>query len=268
MAPKEPEDGRTSHPLLRLVDPANVPAHTAIIMDGNGRWATSRGLARIEGHKAGIEAVREAVKAASNLGITHLTLYAFSIENWKRPKMEVQALFALLKRFLAAETDRLLENGIRFRTIGRLDDLPKDAQAEIRRVEELTRHGKRTLTLALSYGGRTEIADACSALIREAVERGRPGPVTPEDVARHLYAPDLPDPDLLIRTSGEYRVSNFLLWQIAYTEVAILDVLWPDFKQEHFYEAVLDFQRRERRYGGVPAGEGRNSKIEGPRYGT
>ena len=246
-APSEKEP----HPLLRLVDPQNIPGHVAIIMDGNGRWATARGLPRIEGHKAGIEAVKDAVTAASNLGVRNLTLYAFSMENWKRPQPEVHALFRLLHKFLTDEAHRLLENGIRLRSIGRLEDLPARNQKLIRDLEEKTRDGKWTLTLALSYGGRTEIADACGALLKERLAAGNGGPVQPEELGRHLYAPDLPDPDLLIRTSGEYRISNFLLWQIAYAELVILDVLWPDFREQHFYEAVLDFQRRDRRYGGV-----------------
>lgn len=248
---------KESHPLLRLVDPKRVPGHVAIIMDGNGRWAKSRGLARIEGHKAGIEAVREAIAAASNLGVNHLTLYAFSMENWKRPTAEVRALFTLLERFIKSESHEILERDIRFRTIGRIDDLPSKTQRMLRALSEKTADAKSwTLTLALSYGGRTEIADACDAIVRETLEGARKGPVTEEEVRRHLYAMDLPDPDLLIRTSGEYRVSNFLLWQIAYTELAILDILWPDFKEQHFYEAVLDYQRRERRYGGVSVADG------------
>jgi undecaprenyl diphosphate synthase len=245
------------HPLLRLVDPQNVPGHVAIIMDGNGRWATSRGLPRIEGHKAGIEAVKDAVTAASNLGVRNLTLYAFSMENWKRPQPEVHALFRLLHKFLTDESHRLVENGIRLRTIGRVEDLPARNQRLIRDLEENTRDGKWTLTLALSYGGRTEIADACGSLLKERLAAGDGRPVLPEELGRHLYAPDMPDPDLLIRTSGEYRISNFLLWQIAYAELVILDVLWPDFREQHFYEAVLDFQRRDRRYGGVTASGGR-----------
>jgi undecaprenyl diphosphate synthase len=240
------------HPLLRLVDPDRVPVHVAIIMDGNGRWAKARGLARIEGHRAGIEAVKQAVSAASNLGVRHLTLYAFSVENWKRPASEVRALFQLLQQFLRSEAKKIEENRIRFRTIGRTSDLPRAVQKLLSSLEERTRNsGGCTLTLALSYGGRSEIADACSAIAKATLEGRRSGPVTEEEVARHLYAPDLPDPDLLIRTSGEYRVSNFLLWQIAYTELSILDLFWPDFKEDHFYEAVLDYQRRERRYGGV-----------------
>ena len=248
----KPTDKQEPHPLLRLVDSERVPLHVAIIMDGNGRWAKARGLARIEGHKAGIEAVRQAVSAASNLGVRHLTLYAFSVENWKRPASEVRALFKLLQQFLTSEARKIEENRIRFRTIGRTADLPKPVRTLLSSLESRTRNaGGCTLTLALSYGGRTEIADACDALVREALAKGQMERVSEEDVARNLYAPDLPDPDLLIRTSGEYRVSNFLLWQIAYTELAILDLFWPDFKEEHFYEAVLDYQRRERRYGGV-----------------
>ena len=251
----KPSDKPEAHPLLRLVDPERVPVHVAIIMDGNGRWAKARGLQRMEGHKAGIEAVRQAVSAASNLGVRYLTLYAFSVENWKRPATEVRALFQLLQRFLRSEAESIMKNGVRFRTIGRTDDLPPSVKKLLREMEAKTAHaGGCTLTLALSYGGRTEIADACDGLVREALAGRLTAKVTEEDVARHLYAPDLPDPDLLIRTSGEYRVSNFLLWQIAYAELAILDIFWPDFTEEHFYEAVLDYQRRERRYGGVSPG--------------
>ena len=240
------------HPLIRLVDQNNVPAHVAIIMDGNGRWAKARGYPRIEGHRAGIEAVKSAVQAAQDLGVKYLTLYAFSVENWKRPEAEVKALFQLLRRFLKSQAKRMEETKVRFRSIGRRQDLPKDVRALLDRFEEETKNATGlTLTLALSYGGRTEIADACSLLVADAVKSGRSGPVTTDMIAARLYAPDLPDPDLLIRTSGEFRVSNFLLWQIAYAEITILDVFWPDFKKEHFYEAVLDYQRRERRYGGI-----------------
>jgi len=252
------QDKHEPHPLLRLVDPDRVPLHVAIIMDGNGRWAKARGLQRIEGHKAGIEAVRQVLSAASNLGVRYLTLYAFSVENWKRPAAEVRALFHLLQQFLKSEAKNLEKNRIRFRTIGRTSDLPKTVQHLLSTLEARTENsGGCTLTLALSYGGRSEIADACQALVQETLSKKRVGRISEEDVAKHLYAPDLPDPDLLIRTSGEFRVSNFLLWQIAYTELAILDIYWPDFKEEHLYEAVLDYQRRERRYGGVSAsGEG------------
>ncbi len=238
--------------LLREIDPSRVPRHVAIIMDGNGRWANGRGLPRIEGHRAGIEAVRRAVEAARDLNIEYLTLYAFSMENWKRPKTEIRALFQLLRRYLKEEQNRILKENIRFRAIGRLSDLPPDVQRLLRQlIEQSEGNTGRNLTLALSYGGRTEIADACSRLLSEALASGRTGSFTPEEIASHMYAPELPDPDLLIRTSGEFRVSNFLLWQIAYTEVAILDIFWPEFGKEDFYEAVLDYQQRDRRYGGV-----------------
>jgi undecaprenyl diphosphate synthase len=246
------DTGKEPHPLLRLVDPLRVPSHVAIIMDGNGRWAGARGLPRIEGHRAGIEAVRRVISAAREIGIQHLTLYAFSVENWKRPRAEIRALFSLLQRFVVAESKTILENRIRFRTIGRTRDLPPNVQKHLKDLEEKSRGGTWTLTLALSYGARSEIADACDSIVRESLAGRRRGRVTEEDVARHLYAPDLPDPDLLIRTSGEYRISNFLLWQIAYAELVILDIYWPDFAEEHLFEAVLDYQRRERRYGGVP----------------
>jgi len=240
------------HPMLRLVDRQRTPEHVGIIMDGNGRWAKARGLVRIEGHKAGIDGVKAAVEAAQDLKLKYLTLYAFSVENWKRPASEVRALFQLLSRYIDQEHKRILDTGIRFRVIGRIADLPKGPRAKLEKLIEETRDAEgMTLTLALSYGGRTEIADACDTIVRRTLAGEREGPVTEAEFARHLYAPDLPDPDLLIRTSGEYRVSNFLLWQIAYSELVILDILWPDFREEHFIEAVLDFQRRERRYGGV-----------------
>lgn len=243
---------RVPHPLIRLIDPKRIPRHVAVIMDGNGRWAKSRGLPRIEGHKAGIEAVKAAVEAALELKLGYLTLYAFSVENWKRPPLEVAALFRLLSHYLASESKRILERDIRFRVIGRIRDLNPAVRGKLNRMMAQTERARgMTLTLALSYGGRTELADACTGLVEASLSGLRTGPVTVDEVAARLYAPDLPDPDLLIRTSGEFRVSNFLLWQIAYAELCILDVLWPDFREPHFYEAVLDFQRRERRYGGV-----------------
>ena len=262
------DPNKESHPLLRLVDPGRVPAHVAIIMDGNGRWAGARGLPRIEGHRAGIEAVRRAISAAREIGVKYLTLYAFSVENWKRPRAEVRALFSLLQRFVVAESRTIMENHIRFRTIGRTADLPPKVQKLLHDLEDTSRGGTWTLTLALSYGGRSEIADACETLVRESLEGRRHGRVTEEDIARRLYAPDLPDPDLLIRTSGEYRISNFLLWQIAYAELVILDIFWPDFKEEHLYEAVLDYQRRERRYGGVPESHAQGYRRERPLEGS
>ncbi len=246
------QEGKTEHPLLKLIDQKKIPAHVAIIMDGNGRWAKSRGLERIEGHRAGIEGVKAAVEAAQETGVRYLTLYAFSVENWKRPESEVKELFNLLDHYLEKEKNRIEEEQIRFRTIGRLTDLPQKTRKNLEEVQERTiNHKGLTLTFALSYGGRAEICDAISKIVDKAKMGEFNSEVTEKTVQKYLYAPDLPDPDLLIRTSGEYRISNFLLWQIAYTEIIILDVLWPDFRQEHFYEALLDYQRRERRYGGV-----------------
>lgn len=249
---KSEGESKSGHPLAKLVDPSKIPAHVAVIMDGNGRWAKSRGLARIEGHKAGIEGVKAAVEAAQEIGVKYLTLYAFSVENWKRPENEVKELFNLLDNYLEKEKQRIEEEQIRFRTIGRLSDLPKKTRKNLEDVQNKTiNHKGLTLTFALSYGGRAEICDAIKKMIDKAKMGEFNYEVKEETVQKYLYAPDLPDPDLLIRTSGEYRISNFLLWQIAYTEIIILDVLWPDFRPEHFYEAVLDYQRRERRYGGV-----------------
>jgi len=240
------------HPLARLIDRSRLPRHVAIIMDGNGRWAKARGLARIEGHKSGINAVKAAVEAAEEIGIPFLTLYAFSVENWKRPETEVRALFKLLEHYLDREKKKLEGGKIRFKTIGRTADLPPKVRAKLGELSEKTKNvNGLTLTLALSYGGRSEICDAVRKIVEEAKRGKLGGEVTEETIQQHLYAPDLPDADLLIRTSGEFRISNFLLWQVAYTELMILDTLWPDFNKDHFYEALLDYQRRERRYGGI-----------------
>src|SRR5579859_2152638 len=228
-----------------------LPAHVAIIMDGNGRWAERRSLPRVSGHEAGAKAVRAVVEACRELGIPWLTLYAFSQENWSRPGEEVSALMALLVRFLKEEKPRLDRHEIRLRAIGRIGSLPEPSQGELLRVcQETSAHRKMTLTLALSYGGRDEILDAARALAREV----KAGKLDPEaiDAARFeaaLYAPDMPDPDLVIRTSGEMRVSNFLLWEIAYSEVWVTDVLWPDFDQATLERALADYRERERRYG-------------------
>jgi undecaprenyl diphosphate synthase len=243
------------HPLIKLIDRQRLPKHVAIIMDGNGRWAKARGLARIEGHKSGIDAVKAAVEAAQEIGIPYLTLYAFSVENWKRPETEVKALFQLLEHYLNSERKKLEEGRLRFRTIGRTSDLPKRVQTRLAELGEKTKNVEGlTLTLALSYGGRSEICDAVKKIVDKAKGGMLEGEISEETIQKHLYAPDLPDADLLIRTSGEFRISNFLLWQIAYTELMILDTLWPDFRKDHFYEAILDYQRRERRYGGIIPG--------------
>jgi undecaprenyl diphosphate synthase len=246
----------------RRIRADSVPRHVAIIMDGNGRWAERRGLDRIEGHRAGIESVRAVVRAAHELGVGQLTLYAFSTENWNRPKGEVDALMALLEHYLEAELDELDRNGIRLRAMGRLERLPASVRAKLEEAIERTRgNGEMTVTFALSYGGRTEIVDAARRLARE-VEQGKldSEQIDEKVFAACLYAPDLPDPDLLIRTGGESRISNFLLWQVAYTEIHVTAVMWPDFRKADLVDALLWYQDRERRYGLTSAqvrGDGR-----------
>jgi len=228
-----------------------IPRHVAVIMDGNGRWAERRGLDRVQGHRAGIEAVRATVRAAHELGVRFLTLYAFSTENWSRPKGEVDALMGLLEHYLDAEIEELDRNGIRLRAIGRLDRLPELARAKLDEALDRTRdNGEMTVVFALSYGGRTEIVDAARKLARD-VEQGKldPEQIDEKTFSAYLYDPELPDPDLLIRTGGEARVSNFLLWQIAYAELHVTEVMWPDFRKSDLVEAIWDYQQRERRYG-------------------
>ena len=232
---------------------SRVPRHIAIIMDGNGRWARERELPRIKGHEEGAKAVRECVEGCGELKVEFLTLYAFSAENWQRPKGEVSALMRLLERFLKEKTAELVEKNVRLQAIGRLTDLPRPCQKQLHRAIEATAHNNGlTLILALSYGGRLEIIDGIKSLLR-AIEQGHIDPAM-IDVAmfsKHLYTRYYPDPDLLIRTSGEMRLSNFLLWQLSYTEMYITPKLWPDFKKEDLFEAVKEFGRRQRRYGGV-----------------
>ncbi|RIL07065.1 MAG: isoprenyl transferase [Proteobacteria bacterium] len=228
-----------------------IPGHVAIIMDGNGRWAERRGLDRIHGHRAGIESVRAAVRAAHELGVGVLTLYAFSTENWSRPKGEVDALMGLLEHYLEAEIDELHRNGIRLRAMGRLERLPEAARAKLDDAIARTRdNAEMTVVFALSYGGRTEIVDAARRLARD-VEQGKldAESIDEKTFASYLYEPEIPDPDLLIRTGGDARVSNFLLWQIAYSELHVTDVMWPDFRKSHLVDAIGEFQQRERRYG-------------------
>jgi undecaprenyl diphosphate synthase len=235
------------------LDPAKLPKHVAIIMDGNGRWAKKRALNRIRGHEEGAESVRAVVRAGREIGIPWLTLYAFSEENWNRPKYEIEALMRLLKRFLAAELREMLDNGIRLQCIGRIGKLPKELQQALRETAEKTSHNQdMVLTLALSYGGRQEISDALEGIVKQ-IESGalNSGDVSEELIAQHLYTAQMPDPDFLIRTSGEYRVSNFLLWQIAYTEIYTTPVQWPDFRKEEFVKALQEYQKRERRFGAV-----------------
>ncbi len=246
-----PEDS-DERALLRAIDFTRLPRHIAIIMDGNGRWAKLRRKRRVEGHRAGIASVRDTVETSARLGLEVLTLYAFSVENWKRPKAEVATLMALLKRYLRLELQTLLRNNIRFNVIGRMGDLPKDVQDELQRaMDDTARSTGLRFNIALNYGGRSEITDAVRRLVADAV---RVGPSFSIDEARlgdYLYTAGMPDPDLLIRTSGEMRVSNFLLWQIAYAEIWVTDTFWPDFRRRNLLQAVVDYQKRERRYGGI-----------------
>ena len=232
---------------------AVLPAHVAIIMDGNGRWAAQRNLPRVEGHRRGAESVREVLRCASKLGIRHLTLYAFSIENWNRPKEEVETLMKFLARYLKTEQQEMNQNNVRLRAIGQLDRLPGFVREQLdATIASLDQNTGTTLNLALSYGARTELVDAARAIAAKA----KSGEMAPADIdeqtlSDHLYTAGMPDPDLLIRTSGEMRVSNFMLWQLAYTELYITRVLWPDFGREDFFEAILDYQNRDRRFGSV-----------------
>ena len=230
----------------------NLPKHIANIMDGNGRWARQRGVARLMGHRAGREAVRDAVRGCVALGVEVLTLYTFSIENWNRPKREIEALMLILRQTLRAERDELRKNNVRLDVIGRTEDLPAAVRREISATQEfLSASTGLKLILALSYSGRGELVDAMRRAIEE--QRGEAGGVRVDEdfVARHLYTAGLPDPDLLIRTSGEMRLSNFMLWQLAYTELWITETLWPDFRRRHLYRAVAEYQTRERRFGRV-----------------
>jgi undecaprenyl diphosphate synthase len=250
---------------LALIDFTRLPRHVAVIMDGNGRWAGARHLPRIAGHRAGIAAVREVVEGAARLGIEVLTLYAFSRENWSRPAPEVNALMRLLRDYLDAELATLLERNIRFRAIGRIEELPPPVRTALAEAEERTASNTGMLFLiALSYSGRAELADAARALAEDAAA-GRLDPAAIDEAVleARLHTADVPDPDLLIRTSGELRLSNFLLWQLAYSEIWVTPVLWPDFRRRHLHEAVLDFQRRERRFGGVTSTAARPRAVRG-----
>jgi undecaprenyl diphosphate synthase len=245
--------GSDEEDLVRSLDFSRLPRHVAVIMDGNGRWAQLRQKRRVEGHRAGIDAVRDTVETSARIGLEVLTLYAFSIENWKRPQSEVSTLMGLLKRYLRAELGTLLENDIRFQVLGRVHELPSDVQEELGRAQERTKdNGGLRFNIALNYGGRAEITDAVRSLFQELLQDGRdPSGIDEQALAAHLYTAGQPDPDLLIRTSGELRISNFLLWQIAYAEIWVTDVLWPDFRRRHLLQAIGDYQKRERRYGGI-----------------
>jgi undecaprenyl diphosphate synthase len=249
LAPNDPD-----RELALSLDPARIPAHIAIIMDGNGRWAKRRGLPRVAGHKVGVSTVRNIVEDCSDLGVKALTLYAFSAENWKRPRTEIDVLWHLLKFYLRHDLEDLQKNNIRLQSIGRVEALPDRVYEELRATERATaRNTGMRLTLAINYSARVELTDAINSILDEARLQGRLADLNVDEkmISRRLYTAGLPEPDLLIRTSGEMRVSNFLLWQIAYAELYVTETLWPDFNRAELLRAVQDFQRRERRFGGL-----------------
>lgn len=233
------------------IDAQNIPAHVAVIMDGNGRWAKQRGGLRVFGHQSAITAVRDTVEAAAELGVKYLTLYTFSTENWNRPALEVTALMQLLVHTIRQETATLLKNSIRLQAIGDISSLPASCRRELAEAIELTKNGSRmTLLLALSYSGRWDLTQAAQRMAADVASgRLQPANITEGTISNYLVTAGIPDPELLIRTSGEQRISNFLLWQLAYTELYITELLWPDFRRQHFQEAILAYQRRERRFG-------------------
>jgi len=244
------EPGSEEERLAHELDFSRIPRHVAVIMDGNGRWAKQRNLPRVEGHRAGAKSVREVVETSARVGVQILSLYAFSKENWKRPKKEISTLLRLLEDYLRKEDKVLVENNFRLKVIGQKDGLPPSLQRELGRVEDLTKaNDGLMICLALNYGGRTEIVDAVKKILKEKDVSAES--LDEEAFARHLYTGDLPDPDLLIRTSGEFRISNFLLWQIAYSEIWITPDYWPDFRKKQLLQALVDYQKRERRFGDV-----------------
>jgi undecaprenyl diphosphate synthase len=242
--------------LLGKLDLTRLPRHLAVIMDGNGRWAQRKHLPRVAGHRSGTQTARSTIETCARLGIDALTLYAFSVENWRRPKTETDFLMQLLREYLRQEMPLIQRNNIRMRFLGRSSELPVGVQQDMRgAMEKTSANTGMVLCLALNYGGRAEIVDAVNAILAE--RNGKPGrhEITDGDLSRHLYTSGLPDPDLLIRTSGEMRVSNFLLWQIAYAEIFVTETLWPDFNRARLFEAFLEFQKRDRRYGGISESE-------------
>ena len=252
LGPVTPEEAS----LLEKLDLGRLPRHVAVIMDGNGRWAQKRHLPRIAGHRSGTQSARVTIETCARLKIEALTLYAFSVENWRRPKTEIDFLMALLREYLRKEMPLLQKNEIRMRFLGRIDELPAGVQNDVQDAMEKTAGNTgMVLCVALNYGGRAEIVDAMNAILAERNGHGTSHKVTEEQLSRHLYTEGLPDPDLLIRTSGEMRVSNFLLWQIAYAEIFVTETLWPDFNRARLLEALLEFQKRERRYGGIREGD-------------
>jgi undecaprenyl diphosphate synthase len=249
------EPGSVEAELLASIDRSRLPRHVAVIMDGNGRWAKHRHLPRVEGHRAGIASVRDTVETAARLGIGHLTLYAFSVENWKRPRAEVWTLMNLLKEYVRRELDTLVGNDVHFQAIGRWRELDPSVVAALERAHEATAGcAGMHFNIALNYSGRCEIVDACRKIVADWAA-GRRVDIDEAALSESLYTAGQPDPDLLIRTSGELRISNFLLWQIAYAEIWVTPTLWPDFRRRHLFEAILEFQRRERRFGGVEPGD-------------
>ena len=254
--------GESDWLLAQTIDAARLPAHIAIIMDGNGRWARRRNLPRVAGHQAGVNPVRSTVETCARLGLKALTLYAFSVENWKRPRHEVETLWRLLRFYLRREMPALMENNIRLFAVGRLGGLPGPVRAELESAAlETARNTGLRVNLAINYGGRSEIVDAVNAAIEEQQRRGGGRiEIDEESIAANLYTAHVPDPDLLIRTSGEMRVSNFLLWQIAYAELYVTDTLWPDFTRTDLLRAVADYQKRDRRFGGVAGEEPRTAE--------
>jgi undecaprenyl diphosphate synthase len=257
LGPVTPEEAS----VLEKLDLTRLPRHVAVIMDGNGRWAQKRHLPRIAGHRSGTQSARTTIETCARLKIEALTLYAFSVENWRRPKTETDFLMALLREYLRKEMPLLQKNNIRMRFLGRIDELPAGVQNDARDAMAKTAGNKgMVLCVALNYGGRAEIVDAMNAILSERNGHGTANKITEEQLSRHLYTEGLPDPDLLIRTSGEMRVSNFLLWQIAYAEIFVTETLWPDFNRARLLEALLEFQKRERRYGGIREGEPSDEK--------
>jgi undecaprenyl diphosphate synthase len=258
-------DNREEAALLEKLDLKRRPEHIAVIMDGNGRWAQRRHLPRVAGHRAGVKAARAVIDSCARLKIPCLTLYAFSLENWRRPEAEVDFLMRLLREYLKREMPSIHKNNIRFMVIGRLSQLPESVRKDVADAMRLTeRNTGMKLVVALNYGARAELVDAFNALIEGERSNGRAaGAITEDDISQHLYTVGIPDPDLLIRTSGEMRVSNFLLWQIAYAEIYVTETLWPDFSRARLLEALVDFQGRERRYGGLTARKGRDASTKG-----
>jgi len=254
MVPCLQKDKMSLSELKKNIDPDKLPKHVAVIMDGNGRWAKQRGYKRIFGHKNGVKAVRSTVEAAGEIGIKYLTLYAFSTENWKRPKVEVNALMSLFISAVKDETENLIKNNVRMKAIGNLKNLPENVQKNLAEIIDTTKNNTGlTLILALSYSSRQEITNAVKSIVKEAVSKKiSEEDITEEFITKQLYTSDFPDPELLVRTSGEFRISNFLLWQISYSELYFTETLWPDFRKEDFYNAVLSYQKRERRFGKTP----------------